>query len=104
MSRTFGSTTDRFIAEREASATRTISRAEQQALYREERRRQNAKFEFDQFCKAQQARIAKTLKAQTDRVNFARWGDPHQDKGLFVVTRQGTTEVSAPIRRQYQEQ
>jgi hypothetical protein len=83
---------------------RVISQAEHQARYRAERKRQEAKFEFEQFCTAQRARIAATLKQQTDRVNAARWGNPHDGDGLFVVTRHGTTEISAPVKRMYQEQ
>lgn len=78
--------------------------AEQQAKYRAERKRQADKFEFEQFCKRQRERIAATLKRHTDRVNRARWGNPLEDRGLFAVTKAGTTECSAPVKRMYQEQ
>jgi hypothetical protein len=98
--RPFGHTSDR--AEREDRDRER--RAELNAKYRAEQRRQNAAWEFEKFCKAQQARVAKKLRASADRVNAARWGNPREDRGLFVVTRQGTTECSAPLRRAYQEQ
>lgn len=78
--------------------------AEHNAKYRAELKRQNDRWEFDRFLKAQRERIAKRLAGTTRRVNAARWGDPHEDRGLFVVTRHGTTEASAPIRRSYLEQ
>lgn len=83
---------------------RALTSAEHQARYRAEVQRINAKWEFEQFCRNQQARVAATLKRQTDRILRARWGNPNEDRGLFVVTRQGTSECSAPVKRMYLEQ
>ncbi len=97
MPRPFGQIGDRAEQER-------ARRAELNAKYRAEQKRQNAAWELEKFIKAQNARIARTLQASTDRVNTARWGKATEGDGLFVVTRHGTTECSAPVRRQYTEQ
>jgi hypothetical protein len=93
----------RLQQERDLRAEQLARRAELNRQYRAEAKRKAAAFDFDQFCKAQRARIAKTLQQSADRVNTARWGRPDGD-GFYAVTRSGTTEVSRPVKREYQEQ
>jgi hypothetical protein len=54
--------------------------------------------------KSQQQRIQATLAGHTRRVNAARWGTATEGDGYFVITKAGTTETSAPVRREYHEQ
>ncbi len=93
----FGTITERDARER-------VRRAESNAKYRAEQCRQNAAWELEVFCKAQRERIARTLKASTDRILAARWGAVAEGDGMFAVTRHGTCEVSKPLRREYKEQ
>jgi hypothetical protein len=83
---------------------REVHKRDQQAKYRAEQCRQNAAWELEVFCKAQRERIARTLKASTDRILAARWGAVAEGDGMFAVTRHGTCEVSKPLRREYKEQ
>lgn len=96
----FGFTADRAAREERDRARRSELNAE----YRARQKRETVVWDFEKFLKAQRERITRTLQESTERVNRARWGNAHEDVGLFVVTRHGTTENSAPVRRWYQEQ
>jgi hypothetical protein len=90
--RPFGLLSYRTLLEREKHLTQA------------EEARQQAAYEFDVFCREQRERHAASLKASAKRIQVARWGTDLDGDGLFVVTREGSTEVSKPIRRPYQEQ
>ena len=68
-------------------AQRRLTNAAHQARYRAEQDRRSAGFDFEQFCRAQRARITATLKAQTARIAKAKWGDCEGDQAVFVVSR-----------------
>lgn len=59
---------------------------------------------FAEFCAKQRERVSADLKRRTERIARAKWGDCEGDGSHFVVSRKGTTEVSGPLHRRYQEQ
>lgn len=79
-------------------------RAELNRQYRAEAKRRDVQHALDVIFAQQDARIARTLKASTDRILRARWGVTAEGDGLFAITKHGTTHVSEPVRRQYREQ
>ena len=67
-------------------------------------KRADALADFDQFCAAQRARVATTLKAQEQRIAAAKFG-AEEEQFHFVVSRKGiTTEASRPVKHEYQAQ
>ncbi len=67
-----------------------------------EEARQQSKYEFENFCTKQRARIAAGLAASVKRINQSRWGDGEGD-GYFSIASGVTTAVSKPHKRKYWE-
>jgi hypothetical protein len=75
----------RVVMQERRSKART--RAEHQALDAAERARQAAKWELEQFFKAQQKRFSCSLTRSVAKIQEARWGTADSDDVQLTATR-----------------
>ncbi len=61
--------------------------AEHQALDRAEARRQESKWEFEEFCARQRERFAANLSQRVARIHEARWAVVEQDATQLIAAR-----------------